>query len=59
MSISDILFWGMIIFIAPAVPIIIYYTLQVFYEFFVVQIGGCYKAFFISLRRKLCKKRKK
>jgi hypothetical protein len=52
----NILFWCMIIVIAPALPIIIYYTLQVFYEFFVIQMGGYYKAFFIWLREKLNKK---
>ena len=52
----DILLWCMIIVIAPALPIIIYYTLQVFYEFFVMQIGGYYKAFFMWVIGKLCKK---
>ena len=55
----DILFWCMIIVIAPSLPILIYYTLYVFYEFFVVQICGYYKAFFSWLIGKLCKKRKK
>jgi hypothetical protein len=55
----NILFWCMMIVIAPALPIIIYYTLQAFYEFFIVQIGGCYKAFFMQVMGKLCKKIKK
>ena len=55
----NILFWCMIIIVAPALPIIIYYTLQVFYEFFVIQIGGYYKAFFMKVIGKLCKKIKK
>lgn len=55
----NILFWCMIIVIAPALPIIIYYTLQVYYEVFIVQIGGYYKAFFRWLIGKSCKKWKK